>query len=64
MYVQFNKPLCNFREKRVLFGTVPLNLTTIRTTHIENKGNCHAYFKVTFYVVRNGVTNLKLGYPR
>ena len=44
--MQINRPTCEFREKRLLLGTVPLNLTTIRTVHIENKGNCHAYFKV------------------
>lgn len=44
--MQFNKPTCEFQEKHLLLGTVPLNLTTIRTVHIENKGKCHAYFKV------------------
>ena len=53
-YLQFNTPVCNFREKRLLFGTVPLNLTTTKTIHIENKGNCHAYFKVIIYCVSKG----------
>lgn len=60
-YLQFNKPHCKFREKRLLFGTVPLNLTTVKTVHIENKGNCHAYFKVFMSVILcqndNTVTN-------
>jgi len=30
----------------VLFGAVPLNLTTKRTVHLENTGDCHAYFQV------------------
>lgn len=30
----------------MLFGAVPLNLTTIRTVHLENTGDCHAYFQV------------------
>ena len=51
MFLQFNKPVCVFREKRLLLGTVPLNLTTVRTVHLENKGNFHAYFKVTFIMV-------------
>lgn len=47
---QFGKPSCVFREKRVLFGLVPLNLSTIRTVHLENKGEHHAYFQVTIHV--------------
>ena len=51
LILQFNKPVCDFREKRLLFGTVPLNLTSTRIVHIENRGRCHAYFKVhvTFF---------------
>lgn len=48
--MQFNKPTCEFREKRLLLGTLPLNLTTVKTVHIENKGNCHAYFKVNLII--------------
>ena len=50
-YLQFNQPICNFREKRLLFGTVPLNLTSVRTINLENKGSYHAYFKVIFLCI-------------
>ena len=34
-----------------MLGTLPLNLTTVRIVHIENKGNCHAYFKVSLDIL-------------
>ncbi len=44
--MQFGKPQCSFREKRVLFGTIPLNLLTTKTVRLENNGDCHAHFQV------------------
>ncbi len=31
----------------MLFGTIPLNLTTSQSIHIDNTGDCHAYYKVS-----------------
>ncbi|XP_072178621.1 cilia- and flagella-associated protein 47-like [Diadema setosum] len=35
-----------FMERRVLFGQVPLHLTTTRTAVLHNNSNNHAYFQV------------------
>ena len=47
---KFGKPMCNFHEKRVFFGAVPLNLTTTTSIHLENLGENHAYFQVRMWV--------------
>ena len=45
--MQFKKPVCIIRERRVLLGTIPLNVTTTHTIHIDNTGESHAYYKVS-----------------
>lgn len=46
-HVELGSPKCEFRDRRLLFGAVPLALSTTRTTVIENRGSHHALFKVT-----------------
>ena len=46
-HVELGFPQCQFKDRRLLFGSVPLSLTTTRTTLIENTGDCHAFFKVS-----------------
>ncbi len=36
-----------FMERRVLFGQVPLHLTTTRTAVLHNNSQNHAYFQVS-----------------
>jgi hypothetical protein len=43
---ELGRPVCSFQEQRVLFGSVPLGLTTTRTVHLRNSGDCHALFQV------------------
>ena len=44
--LQLSRPVCSFQERRVLFGTEALGLTTTHTVHLQNSGDCHAYFHV------------------
>ncbi|XP_065649230.1 cilia and flagella-associated protein 47 isoform X4 [Hydra vulgaris] len=37
---------CSFVESRLLFGNIPLNLTTTRSVLLKNDGKNHAYFQV------------------
>ena len=43
---QLGHPVCSFQEQRVLFGSVPLGLNTVRTVHLKNNGHSHTFFKV------------------
>jgi hypothetical protein len=45
--VELGSPVCGFKDRRLLFGAVPLALSTTRTTIIENKGAHHVFFKVS-----------------
>ena len=45
----FSNQFVLFVKRRVLFGTVPLFVTSTQTVHIENLGDCHAYFKVCLF---------------
>ena len=44
----------------MLFGTIPLNLTTTRTLHLENTGDCLAYFQVMSHIVTVQGSNVKV----
>ena len=44
-----------FMERRVLFGQVPLHLTTTRTAVLHNNSQNHAYFQVSARFVLNDV---------
>lgn len=37
---------CGFVERRLLLGSVPLHLTTVRTVSLKSTGHNHAYFEV------------------
>lgn len=50
--VQYGKPQCVVEQNNVLFGSVPLNLTTSRRVVIKNTGKCHAYFNVSHSYVQ------------
>ena len=36
-----------FVERRLLLGSIPLNLTTEKTISLKNTGHNHAYFEVS-----------------
>ena len=44
--LQYSPPQCCFKQRSVLFGTVPLNLSTTRSVQLKNTGKHHAYFTV------------------
>ena len=54
--VDFGSPVCGFKDRRLLFGAIPLALPTTRTTIIENTGAHHAFFKVTNPSPYSGMT--------
>ncbi|XP_057307230.1 cilia and flagella-associated protein 47-like isoform X2 [Hydractinia symbiolongicarpus] len=37
---------CSFVERRLMLGTIPLNIMTVRSAYLKNTSNNHAYFKV------------------
>ena len=55
---------CGFVERRLLFGSVPLHLTTSRTVSLRNTSQNHAYFEVcTLLHTRPTKTSLLYSYP-
>ena len=47
VFSQYPVPYCvQFVERRILFGNVPLNMTTTRTAVLHNSGHNHAMFYV------------------
>ncbi|KAJ8400757.1 hypothetical protein AAFF_G00391110 [Aldrovandia affinis] len=43
---EVESPCIQLAEKHLLFGTVPLNVTSVRTAVLRNTGHNHAYFQV------------------
>lgn len=47
-----------FVERRLLLGSIPLNLTTEKTISLKNTGHNHAYFEVSVSHHQNVSINL------
>ena len=45
--VRYGVPQCVFEQSNVLFGVVPLNLTTSKSVLLKNTGKHHAYYTVS-----------------
>ena len=45
--VHYGVPQCSFDQSNVLFGAVPLNLTTSKSIVLKNTGKQHAYYTVS-----------------
>lgn len=54
--------MCYVRQRRVLFGAIPLNLVSSHFTHIENKSDFQAFFKV-LYQKKNVCCYTKINVP-
>ena len=50
--VRYGVPQCVFEQSNVLFGVVPLNLTTSKSVLLKNTGKHHAYYTVSQCYVR------------
>ena len=44
--LQLGATVVNFVDSRIIFGAVPVNLTTTKVALLHNSGNNHAYFQV------------------
>ena len=52
LFMQLGQTNVQFIDRRIMFGQVPLHVTTTRTAMLKNTSLNHAYFQVTLLISR------------
>ena len=63
-YLQLGQTTVQFIDRRVMFGQVPLHLTTTRTAMLRNNSQNHAFFQVpnfhyNHFIIGDQCSNVK-----